>query len=148
LNVPFEKKYVLDVDTKDMTGNFINKEANDFANFEKRYQESTLEPFYASENIPTQTSQFYKELVGRTFEDFLKEPAVVKVVYTYTKHEKCEGCIPMLKDFWSLAEKMHNKDVVIFAFVDVFLNDISKIPEPIVPHFYIYQGDQMVKEVD
>lgn len=51
----------------------------------------------------------------------------------------------MLKDFWTLAEKMHNKDVVIFAFVDVFLNDIPKIPEPIVPHFYIYQGDQMVK---
>ncbi len=43
---------------------------------------------------------------------------------------------------------MHNKDVVIFGFVDVFLNDIPKIPEPIVPHFYIYQGDKMVKEVD
>ena len=54
----------------------------------------------------------------------------------------------MLKDFWGLAEKMHNKDVVIFGFVDVYLNDIQKIPEPIVPHFYIYQGDQVVKEVD
>ena len=54
----------------------------------------------------------------------------------------------MLKDFWALAQKMQNKDVVIFGFVDVFLNDIQKIPEQIVPHFYIYQGDNIVKEVD
>ena len=56
LNVPFEKKYVLDVDTKTMTGILILKTANDLANFEKRYEDETLEPFYASENIPTQTS--------------------------------------------------------------------------------------------
>jgi hypothetical protein len=42
---------------------------------------------------------------------------------------------------------MSNKDVLIFGYVDVFTNDIPKIPEPIVPHFYIYQGDQVVKEV-
>ena len=54
----------------------------------------------------------------------------------------------MLKDFIALADKMHNKDVVIFGYVDVFLNDIAKIPEQIVPHFYIYQGDQIVKEID
>ena len=73
---------------------------------------------------------------------------MLKVVYTYTKHEACEGCRPLLKDFIALAEKMHNKDVVIFGYVDVFLNDIPKIPEPIVPHFYIYQGDQIVKEIE
>lgn len=72
----------------------------------------------------------------------------MKVVYSYTKHEACGGCIPLLKDFNDLATKMHNKDVVIFGYVDVFSNDIPKIPEPIVPHFYIYQGDQVVKEVD
>lgn len=43
---------------------------------------------------------------------------------------------------------MYNKDVLLFGYIDVFLNDVSKIPEPIVPHFYIYQGDQIVKEID
>jgi hypothetical protein len=43
---------------------------------------------------------------------------------------------------------MQNKGVLIFGYVDVYLNDIPKIPEPIVPHFYIYQGDQVVKEVE
>lgn len=43
---------------------------------------------------------------------------------------------------------MYNKDVLLFGYIDVFLNDVAKIPEPIVPHFYIYQGDQIVKEID
>ncbi len=85
--------------------------------------------------------------MGRTFEDFLNQPAVLKVVYTYTKHEACAGCISLLKDFIGLAEKMSNKDVLIFGYIDVYLNDVNKIPEPIVPHFYIYQGNQMVKEI-
>ena len=43
---------------------------------------------------------------------------------------------------------MHKKDVLTFGYVDVFLNDIQKIPEPLVPHFYIYQGDKIVREVE
>lgn len=43
---------------------------------------------------------------------------------------------------------MYNKNVVNFGYIDVFLNDVEKIPEPIVPHFYIYEGDQIVKEID
>lgn len=85
--------------------------------------------------------------MGKTFDQFLKEPAVLKVVYSYTKYEACSGCLPLLKDYMDLAEKMSNRDVLIFGYVDVFTNDIPKIPEPIVPHFYIYQGDQVVKEV-
>jgi hypothetical protein len=45
-----------------------------------------------------------------------------------------------LKIFKDLAEKMHNVDVLRFGYVDVYHNDIPIIPEPIVPHFYIYQG--------
>lgn len=43
---------------------------------------------------------------------------------------------------------MYNKDVLLFGYIDVFLNDVTKIPEPIVPHFYIYEGDQIIKEID
>jgi hypothetical protein len=42
---------------------------------------------------------------------------------------------------------MYNKDVLIFGYVDVYLNDIPKISEPLVPHFYIYQGNEIVNEV-
>ena len=31
--------------------------------------------------------------------------------------------------------------------MDVYHNDIPIIPEPIVPHFYIYQGKTIVREV-
>jgi len=42
---------------------------------------------------------------------------------------------------------MHNADVLRFGYVDVYHNDIPIIPEPIVPHFYIYQGQSIVREV-
>lgn len=42
---------------------------------------------------------------------------------------------------------MYQKNIVTFGYVDVYLNDVTKIPEPIVPHFYIYQGNQIVKEI-
>ncbi len=72
-------------------------------------------------------SETCQELVGKSYTDFLKQPAVLKVVYTYTKHEACANCIPMLKDYISLAEKMHNKTVVIFGYIDIFANDLPKI---------------------
>jgi hypothetical protein len=42
---------------------------------------------------------------------------------------------------------MYNKEVLRFGYVDVYHNDIPIIPEPIVPHFYIYQGNTIVREV-
>jgi hypothetical protein len=42
---------------------------------------------------------------------------------------------------------MYNKEVLRFGYVDVYHNDILILPEPIVPHFYIYQGNTIVREV-
>jgi hypothetical protein len=69
------------------------------------------------------------------------------VVYTYTKNNACQNCKSLLKSFKKLANKMYNKEVLRFGYVDVYHNDIPIIPEPIVPHFYIYQGKTIVREV-
>lgn len=56
--------------------------------------------------------------------------------------------MPLLKKYIELAKKMYQAGVIQFGYIDVFLNDVAKIPEPIVPHFYIYEGDQIIKEID
>ena len=48
----------------------------------------------------------------------------------------------MLRLFGDIAEKMYDKDIVSFAYYDIFLNDNPIITDEVLPYFLIFSQDQ------
>ena len=44
----------------------------------------------------------------------------------------------MLRLFGDIAEKMYDKDIVSFAYYDIFLNDNPIITDEVLPYFLIF----------
>ena len=106
--------------------------------FYSKFERQELEPFLASEQPDPNPYLPCRMVVGSDLDQFLDEQTPVKVVFLYTKNEACEICGEMLRLFGDMAEKMYDKDIVSFAYYDIFLNDNPIITDEVLPYFLIF----------
>ncbi len=51
------------------------------------------------------------------------------MVFLYTQHSACEVCGEMLREYADLAERLYEKNIVIFGYFDIFKNDHPRITD-------------------
>ena len=124
------KKYVLKKE--------ITKE--NILEFVSEWEKDELEQALNSEEIPKENKGPVFTLVGKTFQNMVKDDDIDRLVLFYSPH--CQFCSKFRPEYKKLAEKYHpdlNKKFRMYA-IDVTQNDIGKVSIRQIPNVKLYRA--------